>query len=384
MDRLLNTKASSERASRRKKRGEALIDQLVSLGLTKKTKNEDGFLIQGNNLIPELKSVFIEAPAGLITVFGTYYGMQVYEADGYTGAVYSFGTLSTYDFITKRYIETGSGVGEWYSILIQGQKTDDILAVAPYSNMATSQFLRNGSFYNTTPIGIISPSYQYPDSWPTAGVFPCVSEQVWLSLAGTDLIYNSSVNADVHHEIVVSGHLSKNSLLGGRTMFSEQVVSFWRPTATAFPLPVSSGYREVRPVRYMDYPFGSDSIRYFGTIVEEREGVLSYDRIPLDKILPDINDPPETHTGSLMPEELRNITLTDPECSLRPSGAFVAFSGIDKRPIIFTILDYTSTEQLKHSVYPPGQNSSDQEYFDNNIEERKWRISCHCFNMETG
>lgn len=386
MDRLLNTKASSERASRRKKRGEALVDQLVDLELIKKTKNEDGFLIQGNNLIPELKSVYIEAPAGLITVFGTYDGMQVYEADHYNGAVYSYGLLSTYDYVSKRYYDTGFGLDSWHSILIQGQKEADILIAAPYSNMVASQFVRNGSFYNTVPIGnIFEPSYQYPDSWPKAGVFPHISEQAWLSIAGTDLLYNNTINANIHHEVVKSGHLSKNSSLGGRTMFSDQLVSFWRPTATAFPLPVSAGYREVRPVRFIEYPF-DNSIRYFGTIVEELEGVLTYDRLSLESILPDIADPPETHTGPLMPTELRNIILSDPVCSARPSGAFVAFSGIDERPTIFTIIDFTATEQLKYQTAPPGSNSADQDFFfdDDNIEDRKWRISCHWYNMETG
>lgn len=383
---LLNTRAGSERASRRKKRGEAAVDLIAGLGLIKKTKNEDGFLIQGNNLIPELKTALIVAPAGLITVFGTFDGMMIYESDYYAGAIFSGQGLKTYDYLLKQYSETGLGLNSRYSLLLQGQRESVILDVSPYSNMNTTQFFRNGSYYNTVPIGLLDGlSYQYPDSWPTAGVFPSIEESIWLSLAGTDLIYNATVNACTHHETTRIGHLSGNKILGGKTMFADQELSFWRPTAAALPLPVSEGFREVRPVTYMDYPFQEDS-RYFGTVVEYVEGVLSYSRLDLSAIIHDPENIPPKHTGDVMPAGLRSILLDDPLCSCRPSGAFIAFSQPDEQPTVFIIIDLTATEQLKKPVSPPGDNSPDQDFFEdeNNIEYRKWRISCHWYNLQTG
>jgi hypothetical protein len=381
---LLNIRASSERASRRKKRGEAAVDLITDLGLIKKTRTENGFLVQGNNLIPELKTAYIEAPAGLITVFGTFYGTQVYESDFFAGAVYSSQFLSTYDSVLKKYAETGLGLDAWYLILLQGQPESQVLEASPYSNMNPARFTRNASWFNTDPIGHLSgSSYQYPDSWQTAGVFPTQYESVWLSLAGTDMLYEETINACVHHEVARIGHLSGNSSLGGKTMFSQQQVGIWRPTATGFPLPVSGGYREVQPVRFTDYPF-QETIRYFGTFVEYNEGILSYERLNLSTILPDPDNIPPTHTGAVMPAGLRTIMLDNVNCSCRPSGAFLAFSAVDIKPFVFTIIDLTSTEQKKHAVNPPSANSPDQDFFDSNVEERKWRISCHWLNMETG
>lgn len=378
MDSLLNIRAGSERASRRRKRGEAAVDLISTMGLPKKLKLEDGFTIQANNIIPDLKSAWIGAPAGLITVFGAYSGMKVYESDYFAGAVYSSGSMSTFDYVLKEYTDTGLGLGDGLLLLLQGQPEETILYNYPYSNMNTAWFLRNGSWYMTEPIGgIIPASYQYPDSWPTAGVFPCVEESAWLSLAGTDLIYDMTVNACVHHETVKIGHLSSNSQLGGRTMLTEQKVYTLRPPASAYRFPVSTGYREIRPVKYMDYPI-QDGLRFFGTIVEYIDGIIFYDRINLETILHDPEDIPETHTGPVMPEPLREIMLHDEDCTCRPDN-FYAFSNIpDKKPVVFAIIDLTSTVNLQHMT------GADKAYFDANAKERKWRLSCHWLDMETG
>ncbi|NIP52124.1 MAG: hypothetical protein GWN61_10730, partial [candidate division Zixibacteria bacterium] len=128
-------------------------------------RNEEGFVIEGKNLIPELKTAVIIAPAGLITVFGTFYGLRIYESDYFAGAVYSGQDLRTYDYLLKEYYDTGLGLNTQFKLLVQGQSEGVILETVPYSNMNTTQFLRNGSYYDTVPIGQLDgSSYQYPDS----------------------------------------------------------------------------------------------------------------------------------------------------------------------------------------------------------------------------
>lgn len=376
---LLNIRAGSERASRRKRRGEVAVDFCVDFGLLKKTKLEDGFLIQGTNIIPELKTAFISAPAGLITVFGLKNGTVFCESDNYTGTVYYNGVAYGSDYLLNQFLLNGTGQGSNITILLQGQREEDILNAVPYYNTVEYQFNGTLSYFDLNPGGILGPdSYTYPDSWHTPSVLPVgQAEQAFVGLAGRYLLYKESLSYSSEIEIRLSGHLSNGEQLSGRTSFFEQYFHPYSPSRSIWPQPVSSGYLAVIPAEYLFYPSDSGA-KYYATTIQQTDGVLSYDRVFMESILHDPSDVPDSHTGPVMPSELRDIILNDPSIVCRP-GPFYCYSlSPDRNPILLHVIDDTGTDNTFVSV------GDDFEYFEDNPSQRKWRLSCHLLDTETG
>jgi hypothetical protein len=383
---LLSHRLQGSRASRRKPRATATVNMLATLGLLKKTRNEDGFVIQGNNVIPELKSARVDAPAGIIAIFSTFSGMDIYEHDYYLGGVLSRKDLFVFDYMTKRYIETlGTGVGAWFTALIQDQPEDLVLEYLPYSNSTPATFLRNGSWANTTPGGDPgSGSFVYPDSWP----LPCLTphgilEAAWVALSGADIIYDNNYYSSMYNELSLIGYASDNSGIGERTLYSEQKIDPYNPASSVLFMPVTSGVMGISHVAGFRIPFSStdETDRRFANIIKYEDTVYGYRTLLLSDILPDIADPPSTHTGDLMPAELRSIVLGDPSISGR-MGVFHSFSAeADRSPVVFVSLDLTDAQSEPGRVGGPDANWLDD---DANIDDRDWRISCHWLDTETG
>jgi len=379
MDALFNTRAGSERASRRKKRGEAAVDFCADFGLLKKTRLEDGFLVQGTNIIPELKTAFISAPAGLITVFGTKKGTIFCESDNYAGAVYYNGITYGADYLLKQFLADGTGQDTNVTILLQGQREADILNAAPYYNTVEYQFNGTLSYYELDPGKILNQdSYTYHDSWHTPSVFPVgQAEQAFVGLAGRYLLYQEFSSFSSELEIRLSGHLSNGEQISGRTSFFDQYFHSVSPTRSVWPQPVSSGYMAISPVEFLFYPLDSGN-KYYATAIKQIDGVLSYDRVYLDSILHDPLSIPTSHTGPVMPTELRDIILGDPQIVCRP-GFFYCFSpALDAGPLLFNVIDITGTDNSFISI------GADRNYFKDNPSQRKWRLSCHFHDTETG
>ena len=381
---LLNIKSQSERGARRRKRAEKSIDLLATLGLLKKVRVEEGFTITASNVIPELKSAIIEAPAGILTIFSVFEGMYIYENDWYLGGVSSNNELFTFDFVTKKYIETlGEGVGVWVTTLLQGQPENLVIEYLPYANSTPATFLRNGSWANTTPGGYPgAESFVYPDSWPVPCLAPYgVLESAWVAVSGADIIYNGNSYSSMYNELALIGYMSNNSGIGARTLYSEQKLDQYNPTSSIWFMPVTEGVMGVSPVagfKIPPIPGGED--RKFASIIKYEDGVYDARALLLSEIIPDILSPPETHTGDLMPAELRSIILTDPDISGR-MGAFHSYSFTPGRsPVIFATLDLTNTQQ---GPFPAG---ADADWLDDpaNEGDRDWRLSCHFLDTETG
>lgn len=382
---LLNIRSQSDRGARRKKRAEASIDFLATFGLLKKVRIEDGFTITASNVIPELKTARIDAPAGLLTVFSTFNGMSIHERDCYYVGAFLRSELFTFDFVTKKYIETlGVGIGEWVTTLLQGQPENVVLEYLPYANSTPATFLRNGSWANNTPGGDPGPgSFIYPDSWPVPCMAPYgVQESAWLATSGADIIYDGNSYSSMYNELSLIGYVSNNKGIGGRTLYSEQKLDPYNPTSSILFMPVTAGVMGVSFVAGFKIPFSSteETDRRFANIIKYDDTLYDYRTLLLSEILPDIADPPDTHTGDLMPAGLRSILLSDAGISGR-MGAFHALSSSpDRSPILFSTVDLTNTQQGPYAQGP------DVDWLEDpvNIEDRDWRLSCHFIDTETG
>ena len=373
---LLSHKSQGERASRRKPRATATVSLLATLGLLKKTRNEEGFMIQGNNVIPELKSSIVIPPAGIMTVFSTFYGSSIHESDHYLGAVYSRKDLYGSDYLLNEYLN-GFGGGGGFVLLLQGQPESQIIENFPWYNTAPTRYVRIASYYDLLPGGSFSGStYTYPDSWPNITLFPTVNEQVIVLATGLDLIYDDNFLSSSGNEIFLSSHLGNGSNVGGRSCFFDQWLSNDRATSViSFPCP-SGSFLSVSPVTDDWYP-SQGGVRFYGTVVYDIDDVWGYTRIPFEAILVDPDDIPDLHTGDVMPADLRNIILTDETTSIRPHCFFSFSDEPDRFPLVFNTIDITSTL----SKYLSG---ADDDYLDSNPAEGKWRLSAHWFDLETG
>ena len=144
---------------------------------------------------------------------------------------------------------------------------------------------------------------------------------------------------------------------------------------TSFPCP-SSSFLSVSPVVDSWYP-SQNGVRFYGTINYTIDEVWAYLRIPLEAILVDPDNVPDSHTGDAMPAELRDIVLTDEETSICPHCFFSFSDEPDRFPVIFNTIDMTATL----SKY---LGAADDDYLDSNPSERKWRLSAHWIDTETG
>ncbi|MCI5211421.1 MAG: hypothetical protein D3910_22155, partial [Candidatus Electrothrix sp. ATG2] len=194
---------------------------------------------------------------------------------------------------------------------------------------------------------------------------------------GVDLNYNGSSTFSSEVEIRVANYISNGSSISPRTCFFEQYLWSERPSFSIWPQPVSNGYVSVLPVEYQYYNF-QDGRRFYATVVRFTDGVLSYDRIYLDTLLPDPASVPETHTGPVMPGQLRTIVLNEVQSTVRPQSFYSFSDGYDGEVMLFNVIDLTNTDNTLNNA------GSDVTYFQNNPSQRKWRISCHFYNYGTG
>ncbi|GAF72316.1 unnamed protein product, partial [marine sediment metagenome] len=267
---------------------------------------------------PELKSVGIDSPAGIIAIFSTFYGMKRFEHDWYKGGVTTSSPFFIYDYVAKRFIETGEGEGDLLTVLIQGQSEEEVLEYLPYSNSTGARFLRNGSWASNEPGGVVGPSsYLYPESWPAPCVTPEVdASSIWVAVNGKDIVKDSIYYASMYNELSKIGYLSDNSGLGGRTLFATQTIDPVAPASSIFFMPSTAGVIAISPVAGFKIPHVGAEDKSVAELISYREdGIYNFENLLLSTILPPEDDPPDTHTGSLMPLALRNILLSDPDIS---------------------------------------------------------------------
>jgi hypothetical protein len=145
-------------------------------------------------------------------------------------------------------------------------------------------------------------------------------------------------------------------------------------------LPVSAGLLGVVPVEGFAIPPSGTNDKRFATLIEYKNGIYNFNQLLLSTILPDINDPPDSHTGDLMPSELREILLLEDDISGRMSTFHVFSMQADRKPVIFVSIDLTNTQQR------PIPDGPDVDWLNDpvNAGDRDWRISCHFIDTETG
>lgn len=370
-----------QRSMKRKFFAEKGIDKLSMLQMTtKKVEQWDGFQFRTSNILgPDLKSSHITAPTGVVVICTAFNGTFITEMDYWKAGPVMQNRMRCLDYLINQYETTGQGEGSIFKALLNGQPETEILLAYPYFWAGRMRGFRLGSYYDLEPGGGSTPdSYEYPDDWPLPIAAPDPGEKYWLSFCGTDLLPWDNDNwftGITTQETFLCPYDNDGSAIGGRTTFLEQVLWSYRPVAVTQHVPVTIGTRAIRPVNGIFYFFDPD--RYYATITTYSEATMSYERIFLESILPDIWNV-EKHIGDLMPSELREIVLTELDCTCRPLWTYSFSTTPDRKPVIYHIIDLTNSDNNFNN------NGSDVEYFEDNPSQRKWKLSLHVNDTETG
>jgi hypothetical protein len=367
-----------QRASKLKKRALSVLEATSENGLPASMSSHNGFLIRNSIIDDDLHRSIVIPPDGRITVFSSYYGYKIYEQDNYNGIIDKTSDAFGADFLIKKYVTTGTGYNSIFACLIHGQKEEKILETFPYYNTVKYRFVRNGSYFNLNPDSSFNQnSYQFPDSWPTPLLFHSYQENFYSVFSGTDLIWNNYLYPSSEIEISKLNFTGNGKQIGGRISFFEQSLAGPSSPKMSFMFPVTSGFFCVYPATGMYYPF-FEGRRYYATIAKEVDGLFSYDKIFLDEIIHDSDNIPASHTGAVMPSELRNILLTDENSSVRPHTFWSFSTEPDRLPVIVNVIDFSGSDNYFNT------NGDDIYWFRDNENYRNWRISIHFNDLQTG
>lgn len=372
-----------QRAAKLKKRALSTLELTASLDLPASTSVFNGAIIRNNIIDADTHRSIVIPGDGLVLMFSTFYGIKVYELDNFLGIVDKKSDFYVSDSLIKEYVKNGTGYSNVFTSLIQGQKEEKILENFPYYNTAFCRFVRNGSYFNLSPDSeLTAESYQFPDTWPSPLLFHSPDERFVSAVSGTDLLWKDNdgyqyLYQSALFELSDLAYNGDNKKIGGRASFLNEHFIDMRPTPFSFFHPVSSGYISVKFETGFYYP-ESDNVKYYGTLIIKKNGILGYRNLLLSEILHETDSAPETHSGATMPKEIRDIILFSQNCSARPHSSWSVSTEKDRLPIVCTVIDLSASDN------PYNNTGDDIDWFEENEEHRHWRLSVHWHDLETG
>ena len=372
-----------QRAAKLKRRALATLELTSSLGLPASVSVFNGAIIKNNIIDADTHRSIVITGDGLVLMFSTFYGLKKYELDNFLGTCDSISDFYISDYLINEYVFSGNGYDQMFTALIQGQKEEKIIESFPYYNTSECRFVRNGSYFNLSPNSeLTAESYQFPDTWPIPSLFSQHGEKFISSVSGTDLIWKDNSGTQYFYqsssfELSEVAYTGNNKKIGSRTSFFQQHLVDLRPTPMSFFHPASSGFISVKFETGFYYP-ESNSGKYYGVLIQKKDGVLAYRNLLLSEILHEDGAVPALHTGAAMPKGIRDIILYGQNCSARPHSSWSISIEQDRLPIVCTVIDLSASDNPYNSV------GEDIDWFEVNEEHRHWRLSVHWHDLETG